>query len=387
MVKNITCYYLQEDTALSHSPSILLLAPQLYVPGGIQTYMRRLREILAEHGELRGFPVHCLSLMDDDEDRTLHAHHLPRGPFVGCKGNKFLFGLRALNHGLKYRNSLVIVGHIGQVPVAWLMRQLGLIQSYFLVLYGIEAWGKAAWLDLWGAQAATCIVAITKHTALEFCKYNLLDPNRSHVIPPTLAEEKIGLPSGRQGLGDGLAILTVGRLSVGDRLKGIDTLIKAIDRARREGAKVHLTVAGDGDDLPRLKELTLRLELNDYVEFLGAVSDEKLEKLYQTCDVFAMPSKKEGFGIVFLEAMRFGKPCIGGNHGGTPEVITHGIDGYLVDHGDVDQLTKYLVQFSHSPELRREMGLRGYEKVKAGYLFQHMRGRWFALLDSLTPKC
>jgi len=99
-----------------------------------------------------------------------------------------------------------------------------------------------------------------------------------------------------------------------------------------------------------------------------------------------MPSKKEGFGIVFLEAMRYGKPCIGGNYGGTPEVITHGVDGYLVNYGDVDQLVRYLVEFSQRPEIRRGMGLKGYEKVKARYLFSHMRDKWFALLDELIGK-
>ena len=136
-----------------------------------------------------------------------------------------------------------------------------------------------------------------------------------------------------------------------------------------------------GWTLPRLKELALHLGLDGHVTFLGAVSDERLRLLYQECDVFALPSKGEGFGIVFLEAMRQGKPCIGGNHGGTPEVIEHGVDGYIVNYGDVEQLAHYLVEFFHKPELRRHMGLKGYQKVKASYLFSRMRNDWFDLLD------
>ena len=119
---------------------------------------------------------------------------------------------------------------------------------------------------------------------------------------------------------------------------------------------------------------------------LMALMSGCLPAYYQACDVFAMPSKKEGFGIVFLEAMRYGKPCIGGNHGGTPEVITHGVDGYLVDYGDVDQLARYLIEFSSRPELRQAMGKKGYEKVKTRHLFSHMRANWFALLDELIAK-
>ena len=120
---------------------------------------------------------------------------------------------------------------------------------------------------------------------------------------------------------------------------------------------------------------------------MEAVPDEKLCLLYQECDVFAMPSSKEGFGIVFLEAMRHGKPCIGGNHGGTPEVIDHGVDGYLVNYGDVAQLTRYVVELSQNADLRRDMGLKGYQKVKAGYLFPHMRDNWFSLLNQAVLAC
>jgi glycosyltransferase involved in cell wall biosynthesis len=117
------------------------------------------------------------------------------------------------------------------------------------------------------------------------------------------------------------------------------------------------------------------------VTFLGAVSDERLRLLYQECDVFAMPSKGEGFGIVFLEAMHQGKPCIGGNHGGTPEVIDHGANGYLVDYGDVEQLAHYLMELFRKTDLRWNMGLKGYQKVEARYLFSHMRNNWFGLLE------
>lgn len=371
---------------MTNDNSIILLAPQLYGVGGIQAYMRRLREISAAYCEIKSSQFRCLSLADTQEEKQMHSRPVGDGAFIGCGGNKVRFVLETIDVARRLPSSLVIVGHLGQVPVAWVLRSLGLIESYILVLYGIEAWKKAAWLDRQAARSARCIVAITEYTAQEFCKHNGIPFDRTRIIPPTLAEEKIELRVYRQRIGTDLAILTVGRLSMDDRYKGIETLIEAVGQARNHGAKVHLTVAGDGDDLPRLKELALRLELDDTVAFVGAVPDSRLQELYQECDIFIMPSKKEGFGIVFLEAMRFQKPCIGGNHGGTPEVITHGVDGYLVDYGDVDQLTRYLTEFSRRPELRRQMGLRGYEKIKAGYLFPHMRDNWFALLDEFTAK-
>lgn len=341
---------------------------------------------MTAYDKVLAYPVHCLSLIDGDEQQELHLNPVLNSTFEGCERKKLAFVLKAIRCVLGYRDTVAIVGHIGQAPVAWVLQKIGLIRSYILVLYGIEAWRRVVWLDRQAARGAVCIVAITHYTAWEFSQHNGVPPDRMRIIPPALGEEKIELPRGRQEVGRDLAILTVGRLLVTERYKGVDTLIEAVEKARSDGAKVHLTIAGDGDDLPRLKKLASRLGLNRHVAFLGAVSDERLRCLYEECDVFAMPSKGEGFGIVFLEAMRHGKPCIGGNHGGTPEVITHGVDGYLVDYGDVGQLTRYLVTFSQNPALRQQMGCRGYEKVRGKYLFSHMQGGWFSLLDEVLNR-
>ena len=309
--------------------SILFLAPQLYgSPGGVQTYMRRLREILTIYSKIRGFRVHCISLVDAREERELHPPRAQQGTFMGCAGKKLIFVLNAFGCTTRHSDTLMVVGHLGQAPVALVLKKLGLIQSYILVLHGIEAWDRATWLDRQAARGASCIVATTQYTACEFGKHNDISIERFRIIPVSLAEEKIDPPPDNQGNIGEIRVSTVARLSSGDRDKGIDTLIQAVAKVRSNGLRVHLTVVGDGDDLRRLKEMAMELGLDSQTaSFLGFVSDKKLQSLYKECDVFALPSKKEGFGIVFLEAMRFAKPCIGGNHGGLPEVITHGVDG------------------------------------------------------------
>ena len=72
---------------------------------------------------------------------------------------------------------------------------------------------------------------------------------------------------------------------------------------------------------------------------------------------------------------------IGGNHGGTPEVIDDGETGYLVEHGDLGRLTHLLINLSDNPELRRTMGANGYKKLRANYVFPRMRDNWFSVLD------
>lgn len=381
VIANVRCLHCV--TRLRNPRSILILAPQLYGDaGGIQAYMRRLLEIFSAYIQGHNYDLDCLSLADAEWMEGRHSHPVVFRTFIGCQGSKWQFVLNALRLAWNCRFSLAVVGHIGLAPVALGLRRLGLIKSYILVIYGIEAWKKAGWLDRKAAQAATCVVAITQFTAREFCKHNGVPPDRLRIIPPTLAEEKIELPGGTRGVSTDLTLLTVGRLSVGDIDKGMDILIKAVKRALDEGVKVHLALVGDGDDLSRLNDLASNLQLDGCVNFLGAVPDGRLQELYRECDVFAMPSKKEGFGIVFLEAMRYGKPCIAGNHGGTPEIIDHGVNGYLVDYGDVDGLAGYLLEFSKNSQLRQTMGMKGYQKVKSNYLFPHMADKWFSLLDS-----
>src|SRR5213594_920599 len=100
-------------TLLSYSPSILLLAPQLHVPGGIQTYMRRLREIVSAYGQIRGHQARCVSLLDRQDERCdSHPGSIEHGAFVGCRGSKMMFALNAIGLARKYRFGLVIVGHL-----------------------------------------------------------------------------------------------------------------------------------------------------------------------------------------------------------------------------------------------------------------------------------
>lgn len=364
---------------------ILLLAPELYRAGGIQTYLRRLWEILSAYGEARDRPVRCLSLADGQEVPSLHVHPVQQENFFGCRRNKPLFVLKAVGHAMRNRDCLLVAGHLRFAPLALLLQRLGWTRSPILLLYGIEAWRPGGWLERAGARQACRLVSISRYTATEFSRANSVPLDRFQIIPPALPDERIDPPpsSNSNQNASELKVLTVGRLSKDDRAKGIDTLIQAVGKASFDGTRIHLTIVGEGGDLPYLRNLVRQFRLELQVRFAGAVPESRLRQLYQECDLFALPSRKEGFGIVFLEAMRFGKPIIGGNSGGIPEVIDPGQDGILVETGDADALARVFGTFSQNPIARRQMGLKGLEKVQSKYLFQHMAKEWYRLLDEL----
>jgi glycosyltransferase involved in cell wall biosynthesis len=260
--------------------------------------------------------------------------------------------------------------------------RMGLAKSYALVLHGTEAWTRASLTLRIAASGARFIIATTRFTAAEFARCNGCDYQNIYILPLGLKESSLPEEPAASSIGPVFKVLTVGRFSAGERYKGADTLIRVMAVAKQTEIAMSLTIVGGGDDLPRLRELSRALGVNDRVTFLNSVSEQQLQERYRDCDVFAMPSRSEGFGIVFLEAMRWGKPCIGGNHGGTPEVITDGHDGFLVEFGDVNTTFDRLSQLASNPDLRRQMGANARRTVASRFLFPHLRQRWWTFVDS-----
>jgi len=165
---------------------------------------------------------------------------------------------------------------------------------------------------------------------------NTFDPHFAPELNDQMSSAPFGLPR----------ILTVGRLSTADTYKGFDTLIETMPILRRLHPSARLRIVGKGDDVPRLTALTRQLGVVGSVDFLGPISDEALRAEYAACDVFALPSRKEGFGLVYLEAMTYGKPCIGARAGGVPEVINDDV-GQLVEYGNLHDLAAAVADVLH----------------------------------------
>lgn len=341
--------------------------------------MRRLLEALDSYTSLskHGYGVVTLSGGSETTPEGLERCQLSQSPA------KIGYTACAIRAAVRMRPQIVVAGHLGVAPVAMMLQKLGLTRSTAVVLHGIEAWRRCPLSDRLASARASTIIATTGYTAREFARLNGIATGKTQVIPLALPCNQ--LPAHNYGPASGcLRILTVGRLVQSDAYKGIDTLITSLARLRNRKPHIHLDVVGAGNDMPRLFQIAHMGNVCHMVRFRGSVSDEELERLYAECDIFALPSGAEGFGIVFLEAMRHAKPCIGGNHGGTPEVIEHGSDGLLVQHGDVDGLVHAIEQLADSPSLRETMGLKAQQKVAARYLFEAFQANWHRALDTLN---
>jgi phosphatidylinositol alpha-1,6-mannosyltransferase len=116
-------------------------------------------------------------------------------------------------------------------------------------------------------------------------------------------------------------ILAVSRLDPREPYKGIELLLRAVALARADEPALRLRIVGDGADRDRLRGVSRALGLDDAVVFTGSLDDKALRTEYERCRIFALPSTREGFGLVFLEAMAHGKPCVGVRAGAVPELV------------------------------------------------------------------
>lgn len=229
----------------------------------------------------------------------------------------------------------------------------GLRRPYAIFLHGIEIWRPLTARQRVVLQGARLLVANSRYTADRASALHAWLPPVA-VCTLALPDERVGAQSPPRTQPP--TVLVVGRMAVSERYKGHDQLIEAWPEVARRVPGARLVVVGDGDDRSRLENEVRRRGMAHAVEFTGFVTADRLDALYGSADVFAMPSRNEGFGLVYLEAMRHGLPCIGSNRDAAAELISDGTTGLLVDPDDVSALSASLVRLLTDPGLRDAMG-------------------------------
>ncbi|MBP6508136.1 MAG: glycosyltransferase family 4 protein [Opitutaceae bacterium] len=332
---------------------ILLLTPELFLADGgiariMRLYLKALCEICGPDGR-----IDSLSLNDtnDADPRVARYSNERLCHREGSHRSKWRFVIHTLKLGRQA--DLLVCGHLGQLAVARLAQLFNPSLRYCLVAHGIEVWRPYTLMERWalrGAHRILCVSDFTRRQIQRF--YPAMPAARIVVVPNTLdpfiSAEATGIAQTTTNTTENPVILSVGRLSFADAYKGFDTLIEALPAVRHQFPNARLRIVGDGDDLARLKALAQAHGVSDAVEFTGRISDEALRAEYAACTLFALPSRKEGFGLVYLEAMTHGKPCVGARAGGAPEVITEAV-GQLADYGYIDDLAATLIELLQHP--------------------------------------
>ncbi len=314
----------------------LLLAPEIFaseggIPRILQAYLKALCDLAPADGSVRLLALND-SIVPSTAVRRCSNEKLE--DWFVCSRDKTRFIRAALR--MSRNCDRIVCGHIGQLPVAWLAKRLNPRLRYYLVAHGIEVWRPFTFTERVALRGAEKILCVSDYTRRELVKNCPLPEGRAVVLHNTL-DPWFEIAPGTPLAQCAPTIITVTRLTYADRYKGVQTMIEAMPAIRASIPDATLRIIGRGDDLPRLQNLRNQLGLHTAVEFLGYVDDKALAAELRTCRLFALPSKKEGFGLVFVEAMAHSRPCLGARAGGVPEVISPET-GLVIEYGDVPAL-------------------------------------------------
>ncbi|HKZ39768.1 MAG TPA: glycosyltransferase family 4 protein, partial [Candidatus Hodarchaeales archaeon] len=171
-------------------------------------------------------------------------------------------------------------------------------------------------------------------------------------------------------------ILLVARMDQKEGQKGHRALINIMPKLLEEFPEAQLVFPGPGDDTRNLQKLAESIGIAPSVFLPGFVSAEVLGCLYRRCYMFAMPSKQEGFGLAYLEAMNYAKPCIGCFNQGAEDVIIDGETGFLIhDPNDPAELLRVIRTLLQEPERARTFGIAGFNRLHEHFTSSQYQNR------------
>lgn len=269
------------------------------------------------------------------------------------------------------RVNLIFCGHINLLPVAALVRTLTRA-PIVLAIHGIDAWTRPnallAGLARHAPAAILSVSAITRDRMKSWCA---VPDDRFHIVPNAIRLKDYGPGPKRPDLveryhlRDKVILMTVGRMASEERYKGFDEVLDAMPELLKDHPELAYVLVGDGLDRPRLEKKAAALGLTGSVVFTGKVADEEKADIFKLADLYVMPSRGEGFGIVILEALASGVPVVCSKCDGTREAVLDGEMGLLVDPDDRSSLIEGIARGLRQPRgVPEKLGYFSYEKFQ-----------------------
>lgn len=183
-------------------------------------------------------------------------------------------------------------------------------------------------------------------------------------------------------IGDRMFLL-VGRMDSAEREKGHTQLLDIWYKVMTKYSTAQLVFAGPGNDRDQLCFQARRIGIADSVFIPGERPTDAMQKLYRKCYAFVMPSKQEGFGLVYLEAMNYAKPCIGCFDNGSEDVILDGKTGFLIHNpDDREELEGAIERLLESESESYILGVQGWKRLHEHFTARHAQQR---MVERLTP--
>lgn len=309
--------------------------------GGIQRFNRCMLSAL-EHNKL---PTYAFSLYDDPS--TL-PHPTGTIQYLSAAGQS-LWNTCWQVVQCSRKSKIIVLGHIHLAPIGLAIKLLFPSKKIWLIAHGIEVWESATLFQKMLFPLLHKVLAVSRYTQAKLHNLHKISLSKIEVFPntihpefeyPTLFEKPDFLKI-KHNISNEKIVLSVTRLSHTELYKGYDHVLKAIATlSARYPIRYILAGKYDQEEYLRIMALIAHYGIEDRVTLTGYVSENELTAYYLLADVFILPSKKEGFGIVFIEAMACGLRPIAGNQDGSVDALDNGRLGVLVSPDDPLEITK-----------------------------------------------
>lgn len=296
---------------------------------------------------------------------------------------KMLFATRTLAAERGQPRTALFFDHVGPSRIQAFVPRL-VRRPYAVFLHGLEVWEPLRPSAATALRRATLLLSNSDYTrrrardvtpdlpAIRVVGLALLDDRASGV-----ADEGVLARAGAD------YFLVVGRMHPAERYKGHDLVLSALGGLRRDGNAPRFVFVGEGADRSRLEARAHELGVGERVLFTGAVSDATRDELYLRCRALVLPSTGEGFGLVYLEAMRAARPCVAARGAAAEEIVTHDVTGLLVDPTSPGALQDALTRLARDAALGKALGDAGWRRWREHFTEDRFRSRLDPELDRL----
>ena len=335
--------------------------------GGICRVARLMARVVGEEVQAARLTARALSLSDYQPSADLM---LPAS-VACCARSRYVWAVQnaALNH------SHFIYDFVGMARAHC---RFPLLRRPFLTwMHGIEFWeGTRSDRIVW-AKRADVLVSNSAYTR---DRAERAFGGFSHARVCWLATETDDPPPLRTSASGPPTVLLMGRFDAGGGYKGHRELVQCWPKVVSAVPDARLVFVGRGPGMPVIQQLAAQSTVSSQIEFRGFVPEEELEAVWSEASVFAMPSRGEGFGLVYIEAMRHGIPVVASVHDAAPEVNLEGVTGFNVNLDNPEELPDRLIFLLKNPDRAAEMGRNGRERWHQHFRYSCFRERFLPIL-------
>jgi len=324
--------------------------------GGIQKMTRTLAHSLQQIASRNQWDFKLWSVYDTGND--LMPQYLPAENFRGFGIKRGSFALNSLK--IASRSDVIIISHINMASIGLAIKIINPKCKVWLIAHGIEVWRPLSFIKKLFLKRCDKIICVSNFTKQEMIRWHKVNTNKCEVLNnavdpfmnlPVSFTKPEYLLQRYQLNSDSLILFTLTRLASTEQYKGYEQVIKIINELKSGFPSIKYILSGkyDAAEVARIKHLISEYKVEGQVILTGFIEENELPDHFLLANLFTLPSKKEGFGIVFIEALACGLPVVCGNVDGSLDAIRNGELGTAVNPDNLIELQNTLSKYLQTP--------------------------------------